>query len=107
MSRAVWHTGSEGRRRIKMTDSQIYTFEKLEKFSRQEFIDKINFHLAELGTTKAEVRKAVDAAWVQLLIQELAAREQRSQAQTMVRCTVIVTVLTAVITVMTGIMMLK
>jgi hypothetical protein len=73
-------------------------FEKLEKGSRDDIENEINYHLGQLDSTIADFRKQYHALYAQLLIQQLAAREQRLQTKIMVVCTVIITILTAVIT---------
>jgi hypothetical protein len=74
------------------------TFNKLEKASRKEIVQEVNVQLEELNSMIAEFRKPHRAVYAQLLLQELAAREQRWQSRIMVVCTIIITVLTVVIT---------
>lgn len=76
-------------------------FENLEKASREDIINQINAHLEALNSTMADFTKPYEALSAQLLIQELAAREQRRQANIMVWCAIIITLLTAVITFVT------
>jgi|SRR6516225_2146696 len=63
-------------------------FEKLQRASRKEIVAQIDDHLTQPH----------HAPHAQLLIQELAAREQRLQSIIMVICPVVIAVLTAVIT---------
>jgi hypothetical protein len=85
---------------------------RIEKLSDDELVSAIENELAELGSTIAEFRKPHHALKAQILIQERAARqqrvivdEQRQQARLMVRCTVWMTVLTVVITIMTAVLL--
>jgi hypothetical protein len=53
----------------------------LEKASRKDIVQEVNVQLEELNSTIAEFRKPHRAVYAQLLIQELAAREQRWQSR--------------------------
>jgi hypothetical protein len=70
-----------------------------------ELVREIDMHLAALNSSLADFRKAHHALQAQLLIQEITRRDfvsaqkaQFRQTITMVVCTVVITVLTAIIT---------
>ena len=74
------------------------SLEGLQKSSREDIIKEIDFHLGQANSTIAEFRKAYHVLQAQVLIQTLAAKEQRKQTNIMVGCTIIITVLTVIIT---------
>ncbi len=78
-------------------------YDDLKKTSKEEIVREIDSHLAQLNSSIAEFRKAHHALQAQLLIQELASREQRRQTNVMVACTVIITALTVAITFLTAV----
>jgi hypothetical protein len=70
----------------------------------EKIIQQIDEHLGELNSTIVDFTRPHHALHPQLLIQELAAREQRSQTKIMVICTVVITVLTIIIAALTAVM---
>ena len=87
------------------------SLDSLRRASDAEILREINDHLAKLNSSIADFRKAPYAIQAQLLIQELtrrdlevAGREQRRQSNTMVACTIIITVLTVIVTILTAVM---
>lgn len=76
-------------------------FATLGSASETEIIQKIDESLALAFSDIADMRKPGYAIQTQMLIQELAGREQRCQTATMVLCTKIVTVMTGIILILT------
>ena len=75
-----------------------YTFHAVRKTPEKAVIDEINNQLALVGRQHAPDLRA------QLLMQELARRDQDRQARIMIICTVMISALTILIAVLTAIL---
>jgi t-SNARE complex subunit (syntaxin) len=79
-----------------------YTFDKLRVAKKKEVIDKINNQLNSFETTTVSGSdKAVHALNAQILMQEVARKEQNRQACIMIVCTIAITFMTLAITAIT------
>jgi hypothetical protein len=77
-----------------------YTFQSLRAASRKEVVDELNRQLA-LVEKADQLDKPHHALRAQLLIQELAGRNQNRQACIMILCTIAITAMTALLVYLT------
>jgi hypothetical protein len=95
---------------LKTSPRPSSSYDALRQATHGEIVAEIVEQLAEISGDIADWRKAHRAMQAQILLQELQRRdleqltkEQRRQSSIMVRCTVIITVLTFVITALTAV----